>query len=243
MQSSADFSRFVAPLNVALQRYSMNCLQRIAVFLAQVRHETAGLTVFHQPADNGAGSLHMTPSNWLYLCQGVPEIKQAFSSKFPNCGNCECTTTMASNQFSADTTKAAVEIFADPNIAFLSGTWWFATGAGLQATLGWKGCGDLRLDSDVGLGGPGPSDCHHTGYYQVTCCVFWTIGSSSGMTQRIAYYEVAEKWLTNVAAARAFFEVSSDSETYSSATRGISFDLFLIWILIVGSRVVFHMVF
>jgi len=239
MQSSADFSRFVAPLNAALKRYSMDCLQRIAVFLAQVRHETAGLTIFHQPADNGAGSLHMTPSNWLALCQGVPDIKQAFASKFPNCGNCECTSTMAANQFSADTTRAATEIFAAPNIAFLSGTWWFAQGSSLQSTLGWKGCGDLRRDSDVGLGAPGGSDCRHTGYYQVTCCVFWTIGSSAGMSQRITYYDVAERWMSTNA-AKAIFElddtaVQDNSQLSVSAAPGITFNYFLFGLfLLVG---------
>jgi predicted chitinase len=33
----------------------MNTPLRIAAFLAQVRHETAGLTIFYQPLDNGAG--------------------------------------------------------------------------------------------------------------------------------------------------------------------------------------------
>jgi len=119
----ADLSSFVNPLNYALKKNQMDCPNRVTAFLAQVRHETASLTTFHQPADNGAGALHMVPSNWGRMCQQVSEIKQMFSEKFPNCGNCECVPAMAANQFGADTTRAAKEIFATPLAAFLSGTW------------------------------------------------------------------------------------------------------------------------
>jgi hypothetical protein len=195
MQSSADFSRFVAPLNSALKAYGMNCPQRIAVFLSQVRHDTAGLTIFHQPLDNGGGSLHMTPSNWLPACRNIPKVSQAFDSwgrsNGISCSSCSCVATLASDPGGASTTNAARAIFADPDVAFLTGTWWFSSGAADPSIFGWKGCKDLRTDSDAGLGAPGGSDCTHTGYYQVTCCIFWTIGGSAGMQQRINYYNVA----------------------------------------------------
>jgi len=203
MESSADFSQFVSPLNTALTRYSMNCPDRIAVFLAQVRHETAGLTVFHQPIDNGGGSLHMTPSNWGYACNAIPEVAAAFQKVDPSCGSCSCLDRLAANPLSAETTNFATNVFSDPLVAFLSGCWWFASGASNPSIFGWKGCGDLRIDADAGLGAAGSSDCHHTGYYQVTCCIFWTISGSAGLDQRIRYLNVANSvasgWTTSSA--------------------------------------------
>jgi len=198
-----DFSRVLGSINKALSRYQMNCKNRIAVWLSQVRHETASLTVYHQPADNGAGSLHMIPANWGYACKAIPEVKQAFASKFSGCGNCECTAGMATDPFGAAATKAALEIFSMPDVTFLTGAWWFAEGAKIPGIFGWKGCGDLRSDSDKGLGGRGSGDCKHSGYHQVTCCVFWTIDGSAGLQQRIAYYNTALRVMNSRAGANA----------------------------------------
>jgi len=216
MQRSDDLSYFVSPLNTALQRYQMNCPQRIAVFLAQVRHETASLTVFHQPLDNGAGSLHMIPSNWGYVCSAIPEVASAFG-----CSDCSCVSQYAADPLGSATTAAAKRVFAQPLIAFLSGAWWFAQGASTPAVFGWKGCGDLRLDADVGLGGIGPSDCHHTGYYQVTCCIFWTIGGSAGLQQRITYYNTALSVARNWGTSLAVEEVSDNQSPPKSNTEMI----------------------
>lgn len=49
------FLAYLPHIETALNTYNMNTNLRIAAFLAQVRHETAGLTTFFQPADNGAG--------------------------------------------------------------------------------------------------------------------------------------------------------------------------------------------
>jgi len=205
----ADLSQFADAINSATARFSMNTRPRVLAFLAQVRHETAGLTSFHQPADNGAGSLHMIPANWGEACNGVSDIKDAFNKRFPNCANCECTVAMASDPFGADATAAAVDIFGQPNLAILSGTWWFAFGAGIQSIFGWKGCTDLRLDADAGMGGPGASDCKHTGFYQITCCVFYTITGSAGLPQRITYYKLADSVLPPGGSASA----TSDNST------------------------------
>jgi hypothetical protein len=195
MQSSKDFSSFVNPLNTALQRYSMTCPQRIAVFLSQVRHETAGLTIFFQSIDNGAGTLHMTPSNWPFACEAIPELKNAF-------GSCDNARAYAADPMGAATQNAAKSVFSDPLIAFLSGAWWFAEGASTPAIFGWKGCKDLRQDADAGVGSSaGGSDCKYTGNVQVTCCIFWTIGGSAGLTQRQDFYAIAkgitDKWSTS----------------------------------------------
>jgi hypothetical protein len=209
----ADLSRFISPLNNALARYGMDCPSRITAFLAQVRHETASLTIFHQPRDNGAGTLHMIPQNWGHVCRGVPEIRKLFAAKFSNCGNCECTAQMVTDPMGAQASRAAKEIFADPVAAFFSGAWWFAEGARTREIFGWKGCGDLRTDADRGLGGAGGSDCKHSGFYQISCCVFWTIGGEAGMTQRIAYYNVAKSVITGGARA-----LGDDSKTFSETT-------------------------
>jgi len=157
----------------------------------------------------------MVPTNWGPMCLQVPEIKQMFADKFPNCGNCECVPPMAVDQFGAASTRAATEIFATPLAAFLSGVWWFSDGARTPSLMGWKGCGDLRLDSDLGIGGAGASDCRHTGYYQVTCCVFWTIGGSAGLPQRLQYYAIAQNVI--LGASRALEgDTNSFTETQST---------------------------
>jgi hypothetical protein len=212
MGQGQDLSRFIPALNSALARYAMDCPNRITAFLSQVRHETASLTIFHQPRDNGAGTLHMIPQNWGHVCKAVPEIRRMFAEKFPNCGNCECTAQMVSDPMGALASRAAREIFADPVAAFYSGAWWFAEGARIPEIFGWKGCGDLRLDSDHGIGGPGSSDCRHSGYYQITCCVFWTIGGEAGMSQRLDYYNTARRVISG---ARA---LSDPSKTFTQAT-------------------------
>jgi len=212
-----DLSQFVAPLNSALSRYAMDCPNRITAFLAQVRHETASLTIFFQPRDNGAGSLHMIPQNWAHVCRGVPEIRTMFAQRFANCGNCECTAQMVSNPMGAMATRAAKEIFAEPFAALLSGAWWFAEGAKTPEIFGWKGCGDLRLDADRGLGAPGGSDCRHSGYHQITCCVFWTLGGEAGLGQRIAYYDLARSVIGTGARA-----ISGSGNTFSGTAEGVS---------------------
>jgi len=148
-----------------------------------------------------------SPANWGFACQAVPEIRNAFAQKFPNCGNCEC-----ANVPSADTISGAVEIFSDPVVMWLSGTWWFSEGAKILSVFGFKGCGDLRLDSDAGLGAAGASDCSHTGYYQITCCVFYTITGAAGLPQRIQYYNLAKSVIGGSNA------IVSEDRTYSETT-------------------------
>jgi hypothetical protein len=135
-----------------------------------------------------------------------------FAQKFGGCGNCECTDEMAQNPFGPSATRAALEIFTDPVAIWFSGAWWFAEGARTPSIFGWKGCGDLRVDSDQGLGGAGGSDCRHSGYYQVTCCVFWTIGGEAGMQQRIQYYNLAKSVIGGSNA------IAGGDKTYSETT-------------------------
>jgi len=175
--------------NLALTRYGLNTIIRIMGFATQVRHETAGMTIFHQSADNGGGCLHMTPSNWKAACQAVPEIASAFGARYSGCGDCSCIDAMAASPMSSTATDASVNIFSQPEVACLSAGWWFDAGA--YAAFSWKGCtSKLGVYADQGLGAQGSSDCVHTGNWQLTCCIFWTVSeaSGSGITQRNQYY-------------------------------------------------------
>jgi hypothetical protein len=88
--TGTDLSGWVDAVNLACSRYDLNTDTRLIGFLSQVRHETASMTVFYQPADNGGGFVHMVPSNWKAACQAVPEIAQAFGAKYSGCGDCSC---------------------------------------------------------------------------------------------------------------------------------------------------------
>jgi len=162
--------------------------------LSQVRHETAAMTVFFQKLDNGAGFLHLIPNNWKAACLAVPEIASAFGSFRSGCGDCSCVAALAALPVtSPDQINAAQTIFGNNKlVAALSGAWWFDAGA--IGAFGWKGCSQkLKYYCDQGKGAAGSSDCTHTGNYQLTCCIFWTINEAnlSGLTQRNQYYDAA----------------------------------------------------
>ncbi|PRP74011.1 hypothetical protein PROFUN_16455, partial [Planoprotostelium fungivorum] len=76
---------YINDLNDVLKKYNLNTPKRMAGFLAQVRHETAGLTTFYQPIDGGAGAIHMLPANFRIAREDVAEIKSAFTKKFGSC--------------------------------------------------------------------------------------------------------------------------------------------------------------
>jgi len=203
-------------INLALTRYGLNTIIRIIGFLTQIRHETAGMTVFHQPADNGGGCLHMTPSNWQAACQAVPEIASAFGARYSGCGDCSCIAAMAASTSSATTTDASTNIFSQPQVAALSAGWWFNAGA--IAAFGWKGCTqELGYYCDQGLGAQGSSDCVHTGNWQLTCCIFWTVSeaSGSGITQRNEYYA------DSVAYAQKAWGYSGSYDTAEEVTQSV----------------------
>jgi hypothetical protein len=177
MGTSADLSGYIPHIQTCLDAYQMNTPLRIAAFLAQVRHETAGLTVFYQPADNGAGAIHMIPGNFRMACKSLPTLKQAFANAFLNCplpNPCDC----------GDDVTAG-RIVARNETTFLTGGWWMVEGA--REIMGWTYCGDLRLNADQGLGEPGIPG---TGYYEMSRCIFGN-GVDPGMQQRLSYYKLA----------------------------------------------------
>jgi hypothetical protein len=157
----------LGPLNNALEAFDMNCPDRIAAFVAQVLHETARLTTFYQPADDGAGAVHMLPSNFRLACEELPQL-QADMALLPGCsrsgaGACMCGTD----------TEAAL-LVAAPEHAFMAGAWWFAYGS--THALKHLGCGDLRLSND---------------YRKISVCVFGG-GVDSGLVQRLSFYDATK---------------------------------------------------
>lgn len=177
MGTSRDLTSFLPYIQTALNQYDMKTPLRIAAFLAQVRHETAGLTSFYQPADNGAGAIHMLPANFRIACAGIPSLRQAFANTFSSCAS--------SDKCSCGTDVAAGQVVSQNAYSFLTGAWWFVQGS--KEIMGWTSCGDLRVNADQGLGSPGSPG---TGYYEISRCIFGN-GADAGLAQRISYYRLA----------------------------------------------------
>lgn len=171
MGTSRDLTSFLPYIQTALNTYDMKTPLRIAAFLAQVRHETAGLSTFYQPADNGAGAIHMLPQNFRIACAEIPSLRQAMTSAYGSC--------------SGGSDVAAGQIVAQLPYTFLTGGWWFVQGS--KEIMGWTSCGDLRVNADQGLGSPGTPG---TGYYEISRCIFGN-GPDAGLAQRISYYRLA----------------------------------------------------
>jgi len=172
MQNNLPYD-YINDVNDVLNQYQLNTPIRMAGFLAQVRHETAGLTTFYQPLDGGAGAIHMLPANFRIACQDVPEIRNAFAQRFGGAG---C---------NGGNDQEAGQVIQNPRLAFLTGAWWMAQGS--QKILGGP-CGDLRGALDQGEGGPG------SGYYLVSRCIFGG-NYDAGFPQRLAYYHIARQVL------------------------------------------------
>jgi len=162
---------YINDLNDVLNKYGLNTPLRRAGFLAQVRHETAGLTTFYQPLDGGAGAIHMLPANFRIACEDEPEIRDAFVRSFGSCRG--------------GSDLDAGRLLANPRLAFLTGAWWMAQGG--AKILGGP-CGDLRPVLDQGLGGQNPL----SGYYLVSRCIFGG-NFDAGLAQRVRYYDLARR--------------------------------------------------
>eukprot|EP01117_Protostelium_nocturnum_P009614 TRINITY_DN3432_c0_g1_i1.p1 TRINITY_DN3432_c0_g1~~TRINITY_DN3432_c0_g1_i1.p1 ORF type:complete len:208 (+),score=65.01 TRINITY_DN3432_c0_g1_i1:67-690(+) len=173
MQNNLPYN-YTNDLNAVLRQYQLVSPLRKAAFFAQVRHETAGCTTFYQPADGGAGAIHMLPANFRIACEDVGEIKAAFQRRFGGSNPCR-----------AGSDIEAGKVIQTPKIAFLTGAWWMAEGS--RKILGGP-CGDLRPVMDRGLGTQNPL----TGYYLLSRCIFGG-NPDAGLAQRVAYYKKAKE--------------------------------------------------
>ncbi|KAI9150981.1 hypothetical protein H9P43_009596 [Blastocladiella emersonii ATCC 22665] len=192
---SCPYCAYYLPyINSALRESAMHCPLRIAAFLAQVRHETQSLRRMWQPADNGAGALHLLPSNFPAAVRDIPALRDAVRAVVP------ATATPAGDDVDVPAMAARIKsdaamqqavgaVIARPEFAFRTAAWWFTTGAG--NVLGFAGCGDLRRNADQGLGGPAAmvdgGGGAPSGLYGISPCIFGT-STDPGWSQRLQYY-------------------------------------------------------
>lgn len=165
-------------VQTALAEAGMDCPLRTADFLAAVRHETAKMTQFTNPTDNGAGALHVIPQNFRYACRELPWLESAFSTAFSSCSftdKCAC-----------GTDAQAASVLATPENAFRIATWWYSRGS---AELMGRPCGDLRLEQDIGVGNAGTvtRTSPGSGYHKIAACTFG-FQPDYGGAQRMAFY-------------------------------------------------------
>ncbi|KNE68109.1 hypothetical protein AMAG_13280 [Allomyces macrogynus ATCC 38327] len=137
---------------------------RLATLLGHIAHETARLTVFQQPADGGAGAIHMIPANWPYAFAGL---------KLP---------------FSATDHAANLAMMLDPKIMYRMAAWWFAKGA---AEIMGRRCTGMatwadQLDPAADL----TTGANRAVLDQTNSCLFG-LGFDAGANQRYNYIQTA----------------------------------------------------
>ena len=185
--------RYLPHLQTAIEAFDLNCSpERLANFLAQVRHETNQLKTMYQPIDGGAGAVHMIPAHFPRIISQVKPVRKAFDVEFGD--SAEASFQQMSElakrpkgQWTPDEqtfmARTSTRLGSD-SMTFLVGAWWFTFGS--KQTLGDKGCADLRTDSDAGLGDK--NEATMSGFFKVTTCIYGTI-ADPGLQQRQGYYE------------------------------------------------------
>ncbi|ORZ35187.1 hypothetical protein BCR44DRAFT_34367 [Catenaria anguillulae PL171] len=170
---------------------------RYAQYLAQVRHETDSLTTLHQPLDNGAGSLHMIPRQWVTAIDSVPRLKEAWAKESePGRRFHGISRQMMVDIETNKTLERYVGLWLqNPELAFVYGGWWYPYGA---AILEEPQCGDLRKQADVGQGAWDKKHNVSTGFWEVSRCIFGDLYDDWGLQDRIkawdATYAVVKGW-------------------------------------------------
>ncbi|KAI9217467.1 hypothetical protein BC828DRAFT_391094 [Blastocladiella britannica] len=143
------------------------------------------------------GSLHLIPNNFHTAINDLPQLyddvlaylpQQLLSSDPASSASLRRINIKllgAALQTNGPLQQLLASVVARPQNAFKAGTWWFAKGA--KKTLGFQGCGDLRSDSDAGLGLPGDASNDPSGFFRVSQCIFGGM-ADAGLGQRIDYY-------------------------------------------------------
>ena len=172
-----------------------------------------------QPIDNGAGLLHMLPSNFRRACEGMPALTQAFRTSFvgkPR--HCD-----SSRPCWCGSDADASQIVAQPEFAVATAVWWLTVGASRH--LG-PPCTDVRASMDEGEGAwlsrpARPTGLHlglpvqpltaqrvlragyangdaylrqMTGFHRVSHCIFGFV-NDNGINQRLQYFDDAVRAL------------------------------------------------
>ncbi|KNE55210.1 hypothetical protein AMAG_01124 [Allomyces macrogynus ATCC 38327] len=143
-------------LSAAAAEFGLCTDARMAVFLGTISHETARLTIFQQPADGGAGAIHMIPSNW----------PQAFSDLGLAKGSHE----------------QMLAIMLDPKTMFRVAGWWFTKGAG---TIMGTRCNNFGALADGLAAGDFTSGNNFNILNTMNTCVFGG-GYDAGLPQRLS---------------------------------------------------------
>ncbi|KAI9188712.1 hypothetical protein H9P43_000133 [Blastocladiella emersonii ATCC 22665] len=157
---------------------------RLAAFLAQLRHETAALATLFQPADGGAGGIHMIPLHFAAAVAQIPRLRDAVRTEpvYRDLTQADWDS-MATN---ATMQRLIGNLIQRPEHAFLAAGWWFTRAAAERLD---PKCGDLRRAADDGLGVK-INETAGTGYYEVSRCIFGSL-NDAGLAQRVSYYQSA----------------------------------------------------
>ncbi|KNE72179.1 hypothetical protein AMAG_16666 [Allomyces macrogynus ATCC 38327] len=161
-------------LRKAAVQYGLCTPARLAVYLATMSHETAGLTVLYQPKTGGRGAIMMVPANWHYAFVGLGD--SSLASRLD--GDLE------------RTDQVAADAMMDPTVTFRVAAWWFRGGAatvGMKAKSDSDACNDLAVVADAL---PADFDANegkaHSVLATINECVAGNGDADPGFAQRVA---------------------------------------------------------
>jgi hypothetical protein len=176
--------KYLRPLIQAMEIYDLNCSpNRIAFFLAALKHETASLTIMKNPTDGGAGGFHVLPVYFPRLLVDIPALYKEYKAKLENEKPLQDFAAFAASSGPSDPFMQKVgDMIALPDFTFLVAGWWVKYGA-----TKFQSCSDLRITMDGG----------GNNFDSFTKCIFGS-GQDLGQNQRIAYYQsvaqVSKNW-------------------------------------------------
>ena len=127
--------QYLPHLNNAIEYYDLNCARnRLANYLAQVRHETNGLTVMRQVLDGGSATIHLLPAYFSRAISTIPPARKmyeetersSFSDKYSLTDLQRLGEQYASlNQDQKNFVNSVGDMLSRPEITFLISGWYF----------------------------------------------------------------------------------------------------------------------